>query len=198
MRLNNLPAKVLLNPYQILNEIGMAPYIFNTGQRITIETQQDDQTRERFSRVSFYVKSPIDNVYRICQKLPGFPVFLSTMAQQEKENSMRTHRRTLSSGNGDVFTFEVVYTRTVPNQLICWETVPNNWFESEGCIRLTEEARGTHFRMDFSCKVLEGHIPDSLSKMLLLHRSKALKKSIRKLIKLLETEGETHRAYSWI
>src|SRR5690606_22137990 len=123
---------------------------------------------------------------------------LSTLTQQEQSNSKRAHRRSISLGIGDAFSFEVVYTRTIPNQLICWETVPNDWSESEGCIRLITEAQGTRFKMDFSCKILKGEVPESLSTMLLLPRTKALKNSIRRLIKILESEGEPQREYSWI
>jgi|GEM_PF-6942499 len=178
----------------------MSPYIFSIGQRITIETQQDDATRERFSRISFFVNSPIDNVYRLCRKLSSVPVFLSSLAQSEQTNAMRMHRRSISLKSGEVIPFEVLVTRTVPNQLICWETLPNNCFESEGCIRLSKEAgeRVTRVRLDYSCKMFQGETPESLRIMLSLHKTKTLKKSIRKLIKILESEEETQREHSWI
>lgn len=178
----------------------MLPYIFSTGQRITIETQQDDISRERFSRISFFVNSPIENVYRLCRKLPSFPIFLSSLAQSEQTNAMRTHRRTISLTTGEVFPFDVLITRTVPDQLICWETAPNNCFESEGCIRLSKEAgeRVTRVRMDYSCKMLQGETPELLRIMLSQQKTKALKKSIRKLIKILESEEEPKREHSWI
>lgn len=178
----------------------MSPYIFSTGQRITIETQQDKTTCERFSRISFYVNSPIENVYRICRKLPSFPVFLSSLAQSDPSGPVQHHRRTLPLGRGDELSFEVLITRTVPGQLICWETAPNEHFESEGCIRLSKEAgeRVTRVRMDYSCKLQPGETLESLSTVFSLHKTKALKKSIRKLIKIIESEEEPHREHSWI
>ena len=178
----------------------MSPYIFSTGQRITIETQQDKTTCERFSRISFYVNSPIENVYRICRKLPSFPVFLSSLAHSGTNSSMRNHSRILPLGSGEVLSFEVLITRTVADQLICWETAPNEHFECEGCIRLSKEAgeRVTRVRMDYSCKLRHGVAFESLSTALSLQKTKALKKSIRKLIKIIESEEEPHREHSWI
>jgi uncharacterized membrane protein len=176
----------------------MSPYIFNTGQRITIETQQDEVTHERFSRISFFVNSSVENVYRICLKLPSFPIFLSNLAGSDAGNPYRSHRRVIALGKGDSFSFDVAITRTVTDELICWETLANRCFESEGCIRLSREAQGTRLRMDFSCKVYEGETHETLKNLLLLPRTRLLKNSIRKLIEIIESEEEPQREFSWI
>lgn len=140
-----------------------------------------------------YIDAPVEKVFQVWSNYDNFPEFMKHVRAVHQTGENRSHWE-VAGPMGTTIVWEAVRTMVVPNQEICWETLPGGSVAHEGVVRFDPLNHGTRIDIKMSYTPMAGALGHVVAALFGTDPKSELDADLVRLKTWLETGKPAHDA----
>lgn len=138
-------------------------------------------------RKTMQLDAPIQDVFGFWREFENFPLFMTAVMDVRTHGDKHRSHWTIRGPAGRPIHFDAEVTRSVPNQLLAWKTLPGSLIRHAGQVRFFPGERGTtKIELDLSYNPPAGILGYELAKLLGMEPKKRIEEALYQMKQLIE------------
>lgn len=131
--------------------------------------------------------APIQDVYGFWKEFENFPLFMTGLLDIRTHGDRRRSHWAIRGPAGRPIHFDAEMTRTIPNKLLAWKTLPGSLIHHAGQVRFFPGVRGgTKIELDLSYNPPAGILGYEIAKLLGVEPKKRIEEALYQMKQLID------------